>query len=78
MDFLFNYHCHLDFIKREGAKSAAWILPLIVLAYAVDNQFTGKSPSSPPDYQLFPTEEKIVQHYLMNLFPHQCLNKKNN
>lgn len=54
----------LILLKVEGAKHAAWILPLIVLAYSIDNQFTGKSFAISPDIQLFPTEEKIVQEYL--------------
>jgi hypothetical protein len=54
----------LILLKKEGAKQAAWILPLIALAYAVDNQLTGKPSSFSPDYFLFPTEETIIQHYL--------------
>jgi hypothetical protein len=51
-------------LKKEGAKQAAWLLPFIVLAYAIDNQLTGKFYSPSPDYSLFPTEEMIVQNYL--------------
>lgn len=54
----------LILLKVEGAKQAAWILPLLVLAYSIDNQMTGKIPSPSPDSLLFPTEETIVQHYL--------------
>lgn len=53
----------LILLKTEGAKSAVWLLPVIVFAYAVDNQLTGKTASS-PDLHLFPTEEKIIQDYL--------------
>ena len=53
----------LILLKVEGAKSAAWLLPLIVLVYSVDNQLYGKSYFS-PDLPLFPTEENIVQNYL--------------
>lgn len=53
----------LILLKVEGAKLAAWILPLIVLAYSLDNQLYGKYSSS-PDMSLFPTEENIVQNYL--------------
>lgn len=53
----------LILLKVEGAKSAAWLLPLIVVAYSIDNQLTGKMASS-PDLQLFPTEETIIQNYL--------------
>ncbi len=58
----------LILLKVEGAQSAAWLLPLIVLAYAVDNQLTGKSPSPHPDSTLFPTEERIIEHYLNEPF----------
>ncbi len=54
----------LILLKKEGAKQAAWILPLIVLAYGVDNQLTGKPFSPSPDTSLFPTENMIIQHYL--------------
>ena len=54
----------LILLKKEGAKQAAWILPLIVMAYAVDNQLTGIPQSASPDYHLFPKEELIVQNYL--------------
>ena len=50
-------------LKVEGARLAAWLLPLIVIAYAFDNQLTGKVFSS-PDLKLFPTEENIVHNYL--------------
>jgi hypothetical protein len=51
-------------LKVDGAKPATWILPLIVLVYAIDNQTTGKTPSLSPDLQLFPTEEDIIHDYL--------------
>lgn len=54
----------LILLKREGAKQAALILPLIVAAYGIDNQLTGKLPSPSPDYGLFPTEEFILRRYL--------------
>lgn len=53
----------LILLKTEGARSAAWLLPLIVLAYALDNQWTGTT-ASPPDLQLFPTEKKLIQEYI--------------
>lgn len=53
----------LILLKVEGAKLAAWLLPLIVVAYSVDNQLAGKIFSS-PDLKLFPTEETIIQNYL--------------
>jgi hypothetical protein len=54
----------LILLKIEGAKQAAWILPLIVVAYAIDNQLTGTYPSTSPDDVLFPAEEFIIQKYL--------------
>lgn len=54
----------LILLKVEGSKQVAWLLPIIVLAYSVDNQTMGKTPSDSPDFQLFPTEERIIQHYL--------------
>ena len=42
----------------------------------VDNQVTGKSPTNPPDFQLFPTEEKIVQNYIEESFASSPLEQK--
>ena len=50
--------------KSEGAKHAAWLLLLIVLAYAADNLISGRPRAIQPDERLFPTEEQIIQHYL--------------
>lgn len=55
-------------MKREGAKQAAWLLPIIVMAYSADNYLTGKPPVVPPDHRLFPSEEVIVQNYLSEPF----------
>lgn len=54
----------LILLKVEGAKQAAWLLPLIVLAYVVDNQLVGKPAIPSPDNPLFPTEEVIIHRYL--------------
>ncbi len=54
--------------KKEGAKSAAWLLPLIALAFALDNRLTGKPAVSAPDYSLFPSEEAIIRDYLKEPF----------
>lgn len=54
----------LILLKREGAKQIVWILPLLVIAYGVDNHLTGIPSSSSPDDSLFPTEEVIFHHYL--------------
>lgn len=50
--------------KREGAKQAVWILPLVVLAYAINNQMYGLNSGISEETKLFPTEEVIVQNYL--------------
>lgn len=55
----------LILLKKKEAKQAAWLLPLIVLTYCIDNQVTGKPSFLAPDLQLFPTEEKIIHHYLI-------------
>lgn len=50
--------------KVKGATAAVWLLPIIALAYGIDNQITGKNPTEPPDLALFPTESVIVNDYL--------------
>lgn len=65
----------LILLKMEGAKSAAWLLPLIVVAYSIDNQVTGKISSS-PDLKLFPTEEIIIKRYLAEPLPASPLEQK--
>lgn len=54
----------LALLKVPGAKNAAWVLPLIALAFAVDNRLTGHTAMPPPDTSLFPDEHLIVQEYL--------------
>jgi hypothetical protein len=54
----------LILLKVEGARTAVWLLPIIALAYSADNLLTGKTPSVPPDFHLFPTEESISRLYL--------------
>lgn len=53
----------LILLKYEGARTAAWLLPLIVIAYSADNQLTGHR-TIPPDATLFPSEERIFSDYL--------------
>lgn len=50
--------------KQEGARQAAWILPLIVLAYGIDNIQYGSVKLPSPDIALFPSEQLIVEKYL--------------
>ena len=54
----------LILLRKEEVQQAIWILPLVVLAYTIDNQLTGKSVVSSPDVILFPTEEMIAEHYV--------------
>lgn len=54
----------LILLKSEGARQAAWLLPLLAAAYILDNRLEGNSPYIPRDYKLFPTEEIIVNDYL--------------
>lgn len=51
-------------MRIEGAAQACWILPVITLAYAVDNHMYAPSFQGHLDRDLFPTEEFITHHYL--------------
>lgn len=52
-------------LKRvEGAARAAWLLPLLVLAYAIDNRWHSVNGDNPEEAKLFPSEQIIVQDYL--------------
>lgn len=53
----------LILLKVEGAVHAAWLLPIIVFAYSVDNKQNGITSELSPDQQLFPTEAYLNQHY---------------
>lgn len=54
----------LVLLKVEGSKQAVWLLPLITLAYAIDNRMTGHTTLPNPDFILFPSEKVIVEDYL--------------
>lgn len=58
----------LILLKIEGAKTAVWILPLLVFAYGIDNQLNGKTASPSQDSTLFPTEREIIEHYIAGSF----------
>lgn len=63
-------------LKVEGAKQAAWLLPIIVFAYSIDNRTSGH-PSKPDfDSVLFPKESKIIQNYLGEPFSGDFLAQK--
>jgi hypothetical protein len=51
-------------MRMEGAAQAAWLLPIIVLCYALDNRMNGQPYQIPPDTKLFPTEKIILENYL--------------
>lgn len=48
--------------KVEGAKEAAWIFPLIALAFLINNHNSYPTPSHKK--QLFPKEEVLIDRYL--------------
>lgn len=50
--------------KVQNARRTAWLLPVIVLAFSLDNQISGKKFSPPSDLSLFPKEEVLVQKYI--------------
>ncbi len=51
-------------LRIEGATQAIWLLPLIVLAYSIDNRLNGVIPLPSPDLTLFPTEAIIMHDYV--------------
>ncbi len=63
-------------LKIEGAQQAAWLLPLLALAYAYDNYLTGNLPQTPSDQLLFPSEQVIVQEYLTEPLSSHLLEQK--
>lgn len=54
--------CIMLLLRIEGATTAAWVLPLIALAFSVDNRWNGTQGTAPDAY-LFPSEEYVVSHY---------------
>ncbi len=49
--------------KREGAKHAAWILPLIVVAFLISNANL-KNQTLSEEMKLYPSEDMLVTNYL--------------
>ncbi len=41
-------------LQKEGAKQATWILPLIALAYLIDNRLSGQASFISPDAFFIP------------------------
>ncbi|MBA3239555.1 MAG: hypothetical protein H0T62_14600 [Parachlamydiaceae bacterium] len=62
---LFSFLLPLFLLLRiEGAIQACWLLPILTLAYAVDNQFNAQLPKKNPDTYLFPSESVLIQNHL--------------
>lgn len=53
--------------KVEGATALVWVLPLLTLAYAIENRLQGHPPLLSADQRLFPTEEEILGRPAANL-----------
>lgn len=53
----------LILLKVEGATHAAWLVPIVVFAYAVDNQWHGSPVQLTPEQRLFPTELYLIENY---------------
>ncbi len=51
-------------LRIEGAVNAAWVLPLVALAYGIDNRLTGVENGSAADIAPFPSDQYIESHYL--------------
>lgn len=50
--------------RREGSWQAAWLLPILCLAFCVDNRLNEGQRVLSSEEKLFPSEEKIVAEYL--------------
>jgi hypothetical protein len=51
-------------MRIEGAATACCLLPIIALAFAIDNHLNAQALLPPPDQALFPSESYLVQNYL--------------
>lgn len=56
--------CLMLLLHVEGTRLAAWVLPLVALAYGVNNYLTGGNRGHAFDADLFPSEHYIVENYL--------------
>jgi hypothetical protein len=54
--------------KVEGAANALWILPLLTLAYACENQWQRLPASLTEEQKLFPSEKLLLENYLAEPF----------
>lgn len=74
--FLSIVVCVLLLMRVEGAAVAAWLLPVLTLCYAVDNQWNGSRHAISSDIYLFPSEEVIVREYLKEPLSNNILEQK--
>lgn len=51
-------------LRIEGARQVAWLLPIVVVVYAINNRWSGVESHPTGDERLFPTEEFIVNNYV--------------
>lgn len=49
--------------KVEGAAQSSWLIPIVVFAYSLDNQWNGMIPKMSRELQLFPTETYLLENY---------------
>ena len=63
-------------LRIEGAATAAWILPLIVLLYSADNIAYGLPNENMEEKALFPSEHLIVTEYLEKPLSSNILEQK--
>lgn len=57
-------------LKVDGSKQAVWLLPVLVLCYAIDNRLEGTPKRMSADQRLFPSEEIIVEKYIKRPLSH--------
>ena len=51
-------------LRIEGAVYVVWLLPVVTLAYLIDNQFYEKPAKPSSDAALFPSEKIILERYV--------------
>lgn len=66
----------LILLKIEGAARAAWVLPLLALAFALDNSRYGMRASPNADEQLYPSEQILETQYLGRKLSSNILEQK--
>lgn len=51
-------------LNAQGARHAAWLLPLLALAYGFENQTSGAKWEVSEDDKLFPSEQYLIEKYV--------------